>query len=69
MTEFAQQAAGGQTAIRPFHVEIPEAALTELRRRIHATIWPERETGRMTQGKMSHSEDARGLFRLLLSLP
>jgi pimeloyl-ACP methyl ester carboxylesterase len=30
--------------IRPFHVNVPEAELTELRRRIKATKWPERET-------------------------
>jgi pimeloyl-ACP methyl ester carboxylesterase len=30
--------------IRPFHVDFPEADLTELRRRIVATKWPERET-------------------------
>ena len=30
--------------IRPFHVNVPEADLTELRRRINATKWPERET-------------------------
>jgi pimeloyl-ACP methyl ester carboxylesterase len=30
--------------IRPFHVNFPEAELTELRRRIKATKWPERET-------------------------
>jgi len=34
----------GTTAIRPFHVSVPEAELTELRKRIHATRWPERET-------------------------
>ncbi|MGY1763500.1 epoxide hydrolase family protein [Geodermatophilus sp. SYSU D00779] len=34
----------GATAIRPFHVDIPEEALTDLRRRIAATQWPERET-------------------------
>ena len=33
-----------QTAIRPFQVNVPESELTELRRRIHATRWPERET-------------------------
>jgi pimeloyl-ACP methyl ester carboxylesterase len=33
-----------QTAIRPFRVTVPEAELTELRRRINATRWPERET-------------------------
>ena len=32
------------TAIRPFHVNVPESDLTELRRRINATKWPERET-------------------------
>jgi pimeloyl-ACP methyl ester carboxylesterase len=30
-------------ALRPFHVNIPEAELTELRRRINATKWPDRE--------------------------
>jgi pimeloyl-ACP methyl ester carboxylesterase len=33
-----------KTAIRPFHVNVPDAELTELRRRINATKWPERET-------------------------
>ena len=32
------------TAIRPFQVNTPEAELTELRNRINATRWPERET-------------------------
>lgn len=48
MTGGAQQA-GGRTgshtaAIRPFQVNVPEVALSELRRRITATQWPERET-------------------------
>ena len=30
--------------IRPFRVNVPEAELTELRRRVSATKWPERET-------------------------
>src|SRR5262250_858018 len=30
--------------IRPFHVNVPEGELTELRTRINATKWPERET-------------------------
>ncbi len=34
----------GATAIRPFHVDVPEQALTDLRRRIAATQWPEAET-------------------------
>ncbi len=32
------------TAIRPFRIDIPEAELIELRNRINATRWPERET-------------------------
>ena len=32
------------TAIRPFQVNVPEAELTELRRRINATRLPEKET-------------------------
>ncbi len=36
--------ADDKTAIRPFRVNVPEAELTELRRRINATKWPERET-------------------------
>ncbi|HET9831235.1 MAG TPA: epoxide hydrolase N-terminal domain-containing protein, partial [Vicinamibacterales bacterium] len=31
-------------SIRPFVIDVPEAELTELRRRIDATRWPERET-------------------------
>jgi pimeloyl-ACP methyl ester carboxylesterase len=39
------------TAIRPFQVNIPEAELTELRRRISATRFPEKETvADFTQG-------------------
>ena len=30
--------------LRPFHVDIPEEALEDLRRRIAATQWPEKET-------------------------
>src|SRR6516225_8560584 len=30
--------------IRPFQVAFPDADLTELRRRVNATRWPERET-------------------------
>jgi pimeloyl-ACP methyl ester carboxylesterase len=40
-----QTSATQQTSesIRPFHVNIPEAELTELRRRINAARWPEQE--------------------------
>jgi len=36
--------AAGTDAIRPFSFDFPEAELVELRRRIRATRWPERET-------------------------
>jgi pimeloyl-ACP methyl ester carboxylesterase len=32
------------TAIRPFRINMPQAAIVELRRRITATQWPEKET-------------------------
>ncbi|HWN52830.1 MAG TPA: epoxide hydrolase, partial [Xanthobacteraceae bacterium] len=38
------QGAARDNAIRPFRIDVPEAELTELRRRINATKWPERET-------------------------
>ena len=40
----AQPGAASDAAIRPFHVNIPEAALANLRRRIKATQWPDKET-------------------------
>ena len=36
--------AADDNAIRPFHVSIPQAALDDLRRRVLATQWPEKET-------------------------
>jgi pimeloyl-ACP methyl ester carboxylesterase len=36
--------AGNNIAVRPFQVDVPEKELTELRERIKATRWPERET-------------------------
>jgi len=43
-TQERSEQAADKTTIRPFHVNVPEAELTELRRRINATRWPERET-------------------------
>src|SRR5438067_1436907 len=40
----AAQTGSDKSAIRPFRVNIPEAELSELRRRINATKWPDRET-------------------------
>jgi pimeloyl-ACP methyl ester carboxylesterase len=39
----AERAGSDQTVIRPFHVDVPESELTDLRRRIQATKFPERE--------------------------
>jgi pimeloyl-ACP methyl ester carboxylesterase len=38
------RAATEDNAIRPFRVDVPDEALVDLRRRIAATRWPERET-------------------------
>ncbi len=43
-TQRGTHQASDKNAIRPFRVNVPEAELTELRRRVNATIWPERET-------------------------
>jgi pimeloyl-ACP methyl ester carboxylesterase len=44
MTNVAQHSGSDKTAIRPFPVNFPEMELTELRGRINATKWPDRET-------------------------
>jgi pimeloyl-ACP methyl ester carboxylesterase len=41
MTAVAEQTGA---AIRPFRVQVPDEALTEMRRRIRETVWPEAET-------------------------
>jgi pimeloyl-ACP methyl ester carboxylesterase len=38
------RAAGEETAVRPFRINIPDETLTDLRRRLAATRWPDRET-------------------------
>src|ERR1700733_8189295 len=43
-TEAAERTGSENVAIRPFQVGFPEADVVELRRRINATRWPERET-------------------------
>jgi pimeloyl-ACP methyl ester carboxylesterase len=43
-TQQGSKQADDKNTIRPFHVNAAEADLTELRRRIKATNWPERET-------------------------
>jgi pimeloyl-ACP methyl ester carboxylesterase len=45
------RAATADAATRPFRIDMPDDALADLRRRIAATKWPERETvANMTQG-------------------
>jgi pimeloyl-ACP methyl ester carboxylesterase len=44
MTGTEPRTGPGTTDVRPFHVSIADADLVELRRRINATKWPERET-------------------------
>jgi pimeloyl-ACP methyl ester carboxylesterase len=43
-TQERTQQAADPTAIRPFRINVPDAEIAELRRRIKATRWPERET-------------------------
>jgi hypothetical protein len=43
-TQRGSEQAADKTTIRPFQVNVPEVELTELRRRIHSTRWPDRET-------------------------
>jgi pimeloyl-ACP methyl ester carboxylesterase len=44
ITEVSPPAGGDKTAIRPLRVHVPESQLIDLRRRIKATRWPDRET-------------------------
>ena len=44
MPEVVEQQEGEPSEIRPFHVSFPDTELAELRKRIKATRWPERET-------------------------
>ena len=44
ITEVPLQTSSNRSDIRPFRVSIPEEQLTDLRRRVKATKWPERET-------------------------
>ena len=45
MNAVAQPAGGDTTAVRPFHVKVvPESELSDMRKRIQATKWPDKET-------------------------
>src|SRR4030088_1333537 len=43
LTDVAQPTGSGQTEIRPFRFSASDADLADLRRRVNATKWPERE--------------------------
>lgn len=44
ITGFAQTTVKTSTAVRPFHINVPEASVKNLRERILATRWPDKET-------------------------
>jgi pimeloyl-ACP methyl ester carboxylesterase len=44
LTTASAPAATSADAVRPFHVQVPQQALDDLRRRVAATRWPDRET-------------------------
>ena len=51
MDAVVEEIGSDATATRPFRVDVPEAELTELRRRIKSTRWPEKEpVADMSQG-------------------
>jgi pimeloyl-ACP methyl ester carboxylesterase len=43
-TKRATEQTSHNTAIRPFHISFPASEITEMRRRVNATRWPEKET-------------------------
>jgi pimeloyl-ACP methyl ester carboxylesterase len=43
MPQTQEVTGSGTTAVRPFHINVPEMELVDLRRRINATRWPTRE--------------------------
>jgi pimeloyl-ACP methyl ester carboxylesterase len=62
-TTVASTQSADTAAIRPFKVHVPEAELTELRRRINNTRWPERETVTdATQGVQLATTQALALY-------
>ena len=44
MSAVIKQSSNDASAIRPFRINVAESELTELRRRLRTTIWPEKET-------------------------
>ena len=48
-------AAPAGDAVRPFRINVPEETLIDLRRRLAATRWPDRETVGRTHREMAHN--------------
>jgi hypothetical protein len=59
-TQAPEQTRTDNQAIRPFEVGFPEEELAELRRRVNATRWPERETV---------SDDSQGVRLAMMQEP
>lgn len=59
--------AATEDAIRPFHIDVPEDALVDLRRRLAATRWPDKEIGgdgvRMDTDDAGPKKCAPSIFR------
>jgi hypothetical protein len=59
MTQGSATQRSNEQAIRPFPVaSVPEAELTDLRKRINATRWPERDNSDRCNPRSTASDDA-----------
>ena len=55
--------AAEDASIRPFHISVPEEQLVDLRRRIAATRWPEKDgDGRVARRAARDDREARPLL-------
>jgi hypothetical protein len=54
----AKVASDGDESVRPFQINFAEAAIVDLRRRIGATQWPERETVADCNSRSATRDDA-----------
>ena len=59
MAEVKEQTGRDSTVVREFQVGFPEAELAELRRRVNAARWPERET--VTPERETVTDDSQGV--------
>ena len=63
-SEVAERTGSANTAVRAFQVGFPQAELTELRRRVSAARWPERETVTSRPGNSRNSSQKRDARQL-----